>query len=56
VPAKDHEIRGNPDAIAAEIRAFGDLGLDHIQVQLRPNSVEGVQAFAPVIERLRRPA
>jgi len=52
-PPEAHEIRGEPEAIAAQIRAFGDLGLDHLQVQLRPNSVEGVAAFAPVIERLR---
>ena len=32
---------------------YGDSGFDHLQVQLRPNSIEGVEAFAPVIERLR---
>jgi probable F420-dependent oxidoreductase len=54
VPAEEREIRGEPEAIAAELRRYGDLGIDHVQVQLRPNSVEGVKAFAPVIERLRR--
>lgn len=59
VPARDdappekQEMRGEPDAIAAELRRYGDLGIDHLQVQLRPNSLEGVAAFAPVIERLR---
>lgn len=52
-PAEEREIRGAPDAIAAELRRFGDLGLDHLQVQLRPNSLEGVAAFAPVLDRLR---
>ena len=52
-PREEHEIRGEPEAIAAELRRYGDLGVDHVQVQLRPNSVEGVAAFAPVIERLR---
>jgi len=52
-PREEHEIRGEPDAIAAELRRYADLGIDHVQVQLRPNSVEGVAAFAPVIERLR---
>jgi probable F420-dependent oxidoreductase len=47
------EIRGEPDAIAAELRRFGALGIDHLQVQLRPNSIDGVMAFAPVIEQLR---
>jgi probable F420-dependent oxidoreductase len=56
VPAEAREIRGEPEAIAAELRRFGELGVDHLQVQLRPNSVEGVEAFAPVIERLREPA
>ena len=53
VPADEREIRGDTEAIAAELRAFGDLGLDHLQIQLRPNSMEGLAAFAPVIERLR---
>jgi probable F420-dependent oxidoreductase len=53
VPAEEHEIRGEPEAIAAQLRAFGDLGLDHLQVQLRPNSLEGIAAFATVIECLR---
>lgn len=52
-PPEEREIRGEPDAIAATLRRYGDLGVDHLQVQLRPNSVEGVAAFAPVIERLR---
>ena len=52
VPADEREFRGEPEAIAAELRRFGELGIDHLQVQLRPNSVEGVEAFAPVIEHL----
>lgn len=52
-PAEDREIRGEPDAIAAELRRFADLGMDHLQVQLRPNSLDGVAAFAPVVEALR---
>ena len=39
-------------AACADLAGFG---FDHLQVQLRPNSLEGVEAFAPVIERLRRP-
>ncbi len=52
-PAEENEIRGEPDAIATRLREFADLGLDHLQVQLRPNSIEGVEAFAPVMEQLR---
>ncbi len=54
--AEEREIRGEPDAIAAALRRYGDLGIHHLQVQLRPNSIEGVAAFAPVIELLRKPA
>ena len=52
-PPEEREIGGEPDAIAAQLRRYGDAGVDHLQVQLRPNSVEGVAAFAPVIEHLR---
>ena len=47
------EIRGDPEALAGELRRFADLGIDHLQVQLRPNSIKGVEAFAPVIDALR---
>ena len=47
-------LTGDPDAIAAALQAFGGLGVDHLQVQLRPNAIAGVEAFAPVIERMRR--
>ena len=53
VAAEEHEMRGDPESIAAQLRALADFGFDHLQVQLRPNSLEGVEAFAPVIERLR---
>jgi probable F420-dependent oxidoreductase len=53
VPPEPNEVRGDPGAIAAHLRHLGDLGVDHLQVQLRPRSIEGVVAFAPVIERLR---
>jgi probable F420-dependent oxidoreductase len=53
VPAEAREIRGTPEAIAAELRRFADLGIDALQVQLRPNALAGVEAFAPVIEALR---
>jgi probable F420-dependent oxidoreductase len=48
----DDPLRGSPDEIAAGLRRYRDLGLDHVQVQLRPNRVESVRAFAPVIEAL----
>ncbi len=42
----------DPAAVAAHLRRYADLGIAHVQVQLRPNSIVGVRAFAPVIEAL----
>jgi probable F420-dependent oxidoreductase len=42
----------DPVAVAAQLGRYADLGIDHIQVQLRPNSVTGVRAFEPVFEAL----
>ena len=52
-PPEEREIRGDLATIAAELRRFAGLGIDHLQIQLRPNSIEGVDAFAPVIDALR---
>jgi probable F420-dependent oxidoreductase len=52
-PPEPREIRGDPGSIASDLLRFAQLGIDHLQVQLRPNSIAGVQAFAPVIERLQ---
>jgi alkanesulfonate monooxygenase SsuD/methylene tetrahydromethanopterin reductase-like flavin-dependent oxidoreductase (luciferase family) len=46
------ELRGASDEVAAALRRYADLGFSHLQVQLRPNSLEGVEGFAPVIEAL----
>ena len=52
-PPENREIRGDSQTLAGELRRFADLGIDHLQVQLRPNSLAGVKAFAPVIDALR---
>ena len=41
---EERELRGDPDAIAASLRQYQALGMDHVQVQLRPNSLEGGNA------------
>ena len=46
-------LSGTPEELAASLRAFADQGVSHIQVLLDPNTVESVEAFAPVIELLR---
>lgn len=51
-PSDEREIRGDPADVARALRRFADLGLDHLQVQLRPNSIEGVAAFAPILDLL----
>ena len=51
-PAEEREIRGSPAELAATLRRYADLGMSHVQVQLRPNRLEAVEAFAPVIEAL----
>jgi probable F420-dependent oxidoreductase len=42
----------DPGAAAAHLRRYAELGVAHVQVQLRPNSITGVRAFAPVFEAL----
>jgi probable F420-dependent oxidoreductase len=49
----ERPFAGQPEAIAAGLRRYAALGCDHVQVQLRPNTVASVGAFAPVIEALR---
>ena len=49
----DRPLSGSPTTIASGLRRYADLGCHHVQVQLRPNSIEGVRAFAPVIEAMR---
>jgi probable F420-dependent oxidoreductase len=52
-PPEEREVRGDPAMLADELVRYVDLGLAHVQVQLRPNTVEGVRAARPVIEALR---
>lgn len=45
-------LSGNPAEIAAGLRAYADAGVSHLQVWLEPNTLEGIEAFAPVLEAL----
>jgi alkanesulfonate monooxygenase SsuD/methylene tetrahydromethanopterin reductase-like flavin-dependent oxidoreductase (luciferase family) len=49
----DRPLCGSPSVIARGLRRYADLGCDHVQVQVRPNSIEGLRSFAPVLEALR---
>ena len=49
----ERPFAGTPVAIAAGLTRYRELGCDHVQVQLRPNTVGSVRAFAPVLEAIR---
>ncbi len=53
VPPDDRELVGSPGEIADRLRAYARLGIDELQVQLRPNTLEAVAAFQPVLEASR---
>ena len=46
-------ICGSVNEIADHIHGFEEMGVTHLPVWLLPNSVEGVEAFAPVLEALK---
>jgi probable F420-dependent oxidoreductase len=45
-------IRGTPEELADALRAHAEAGIAHVQVWLEPNTVDGIKAFAPVLELL----
>jgi alkanesulfonate monooxygenase SsuD/methylene tetrahydromethanopterin reductase-like flavin-dependent oxidoreductase (luciferase family) len=47
-------VTGSAAEIAAELRAYADAGVSHVQVWLEPNTPAGIAAFAPVLEALDR--
>jgi alkanesulfonate monooxygenase SsuD/methylene tetrahydromethanopterin reductase-like flavin-dependent oxidoreductase (luciferase family) len=49
---KAPSLEGSPDEIAETLRAFARAGIAHVQVLLDPNTVGGIEAFAPVLEIL----
>jgi probable F420-dependent oxidoreductase len=50
---EERELRGSPEELADALLRYRDLGVDHLQIQLRPNAEPAVRAFAPVLERVR---
>jgi hypothetical protein len=38
--------------LVTALRAYADAGIGHVQVWLDPNTVAGVEAFAPVLALL----
>jgi alkanesulfonate monooxygenase SsuD/methylene tetrahydromethanopterin reductase-like flavin-dependent oxidoreductase (luciferase family) len=45
-------LDGEPEAIAEGLRAYARAGIDHIIIWLDPDTVAGIEAFAPVLELL----
>jgi probable F420-dependent oxidoreductase len=54
MPPEEREIRGAPDELAAILLGLASLGIDELQIQLRPNTLDAVLAFRPYLEALRR--
>ena len=47
-------LGGSPEVLADALRAFARAGISHVQVYLHPNSLAGIEAFAPVLRALDR--
>jgi alkanesulfonate monooxygenase SsuD/methylene tetrahydromethanopterin reductase-like flavin-dependent oxidoreductase (luciferase family) len=47
-------LAGSADRLADELRAYAREGISHVQLWLEPNTLESLEAFAPVLERLDR--
>jgi probable F420-dependent oxidoreductase len=47
-------LSGSVDELAEQFMGFADLGISHLQVWLGPNTAQGIEAFAPVLEALDR--
>lgn len=47
-------LRGTPEELAAQLRAYAEIGVSHVQVWPEPNTVAGVEAFGRVLEALDR--
>ena len=47
-------LTGSPDALAEQLRAYAAIGVTQVQVWPEPNSLEGIEKFARVLEALDR--
>jgi probable F420-dependent oxidoreductase len=47
-------LRGTPEELTAELRAYAAEGIDHIQLWIEPITPAGIAAFAPVLALLDR--
>ena len=49
-PPEERALRGTPESVAAALRRYADLGMSHLQVQLRPSTPAAVEALAPIVQ------
>jgi alkanesulfonate monooxygenase SsuD/methylene tetrahydromethanopterin reductase-like flavin-dependent oxidoreductase (luciferase family) len=49
-----HWHRGSTEALAEILRAHAAAGFERVQVWLNPMTVEGIEAFAPVLDLIRQ--
>jgi hypothetical protein len=47
-------LSGDPEFLAETLRGHAHEGISHVQVVLDPNTIEGVETFARVLEHLDR--
>jgi alkanesulfonate monooxygenase SsuD/methylene tetrahydromethanopterin reductase-like flavin-dependent oxidoreductase (luciferase family) len=47
-------LQGSPEEIAEALRGFAREGIDEVQIIHSPNTVQGIEGFAPVLEALDR--
>jgi hypothetical protein len=47
-------LTGTPEAMAAGLRVYADSGYTQVQVWLNDQTVASIEAFAPVLELVRR--
>lgn len=45
-------LSGEPSFVAERLRAYAKAGIGHVIIQLDPDTVEGIEAFAPVLALL----
>jgi hypothetical protein len=45
-------LTGSPAELAEGLRAYARAGFNHVQLWLEPSTVEGIEAFAPVLALL----
>jgi probable F420-dependent oxidoreductase len=46
-------LTGTTDELAAELQAYADLGIDHIQIRVEPNTLESIESLAVLVASVR---